>query len=952
MSTASQAVSRFVGGCEVTCNGAQYPPTVWGGPPFVNPGVTQIGDGASQYSLDEVSFYERALVQTQISAHYQAGTGGASGVYQHKAFDANGNLLWVSLPTRQSNPANVAAADKTINEYWDGGAIYSTLAPAAPKVRYDYTAEGWQSSSVPETTVGSGVLDSTRLMLWRHLPDGKLREQVDASGLRATFTYDADGNELTATAALGMGSASAAAPVTITATYDGFDQLVKTRQPKNQNPNFWATTFAYDQHGNVVQVVQNQDETAAGAIVTAGRTIAYTYDLLDEPTVQTDDFATPASAADDERVTFTYTPTGLESGRTLSKSNGSGGWTTEQQVAESYYSNGLLKTLVTTNGGSTTFASHALSYVDLNGNYVNGNKTQDVFLLHGPDASASCYSTTCTASWRYDSRDRLIQETNGTGTTTQYGLDVYGNIVQQTDNGVVARTATYNGLQLVSDTVNGFVTKYFYDASGNLQCTTTTNWATSSCPSISGTIDPSLVTYNIYDTKNRLLATRKYSSGTLTDSADYVLDALDRTLSQTETHTGTTTRTDFTYLAHSRAVAQEQLFNSAGTLTETKQYAYDPAGTSLTLADTVASTTTRYSYLFNPQQSVELLIDQAGTPKAAYGYTAYGNTNLSLTKTAAGFDPKTNPYKFNDARFDTGSGTIDMGARRYSATLGRFLQRDVYADALSNLGLSMGELGNRYSFEGANPINFVEVDGHSYVCVTIGVFGGQCTWSGQGTTVSNTTYGLAPQPVTTTNQQTWAADPGAFNSSAGSSSGGNTNTNNDNNNDNGGDSGKKDDSPPDVVSQILHMIVSGVRNAVSACLDHPKECASAQHQALQKEKQRDKVRAQLLAFIGQVANLLNVSPSNYSKLKIEPNARGAGFRIMQKGQDVRDNSNVIRISFKKSGAIELRYTDKGGQYVNPRTGDPVFGRTSPLTHVDLRTYKGPFKNVPFQDKLP
>jgi RHS repeat-associated protein len=54
-----------------------------------------------------------------------------------------------------------------------------------------------------------------------------------------------------------------------------------------------------------------------------------------------------------------------------------------------------------------------------------------------------------------------------------------------------------------------------------------------------------------------------------------------------------------------------------------------------------------------------------------------------------------------------------MGARRYSPSVGRWLQQDMYYGALDNLGLSQDPLtANRYAFLGANPVNYVEFDGH------------------------------------------------------------------------------------------------------------------------------------------------------------------------------------------------------------------------------------------------
>ena len=112
-----------------------------------------------------------------------------------------------------------------------------------------------------------------------------------------------------------------------------------------------------------------------------------------------------------------------------------------------------------------------------------------------------------------------------------------------------------------------------------------------------------------------------------------------------------------------------------------------------------------------------MLLDSTGAAKESYGYTACGSPNAKITAKASGFSPNsvpTNPVRFQGKRFDSGSGSYDMGARRYSATTGRWLSQDIYYGALDNLGLSQDPLtANRYAFLGANPINYVEADGHS-----------------------------------------------------------------------------------------------------------------------------------------------------------------------------------------------------------------------------------------------
>ena len=127
----------------------------------------------------------------------------------------------------------------------------------------------------------------------------------------------------------------------------------------------------------------------------------------------------------------------------------------------------------------------------------------------------------------------------------------------------------------------------------------------------------------------------------------------------------------------------------------------------------IGAATTRYSYLYDPHGSVSRVLDQSNNVKANYSYSAYGSPTTGLTKIASGFIPTTNPYRYTAKRFDTGSNTLDMGARRYSAGTGRFLQYDQYAGALDNLGLSLDPINaNRYAFTGANPINYIEDDGH------------------------------------------------------------------------------------------------------------------------------------------------------------------------------------------------------------------------------------------------
>ncbi len=176
-------------------------------------------------------------------------------------------------------------------------------------------------------------------------------------------------------------------------------------------------------------------------------------------------------------------------------------------------------------------------------------------------------------------------------------------------------------------------------------------------------------------------------------------------MSQTQTSGGSTTTTAYRYLGDTNALTRETL---TGGTTTTRKYSYDALGERVTFSDGAS----RFSYLYDPHGSVSLLLDQSSAVKASYGYSAYGSANTAISKTAAGFTDR-NPYRYEAKRLDPGSNSYDMGARRYSPGTGRWLQQDLYYGAFDNLGLAQDPLNaNRYLFTGANPINYLELDGH------------------------------------------------------------------------------------------------------------------------------------------------------------------------------------------------------------------------------------------------
>jgi YD repeat-containing protein len=91
----------------------------------------------------------------------------------------------------------------------------------------------------------------------------------------------------------------------------------------------------------------------------------------------------------------------------------------------------------------------------------------------------------------------------------------------------------------------------------------------------------------------------KYSGGAATDTGSYVYDALDRPVSETESHGASVTTTTFQYLGDTNADTKDTLTGATAT---TKTYAYDATGQRITITDG----TSRYSYLYDPHGSVSL----------------------------------------------------------------------------------------------------------------------------------------------------------------------------------------------------------------------------------------------------------------------------------------------------------------------------------------------------------
>ena len=491
------------------------------------------------------------------------------------------------------------------------------------------------------------------------------------------------------------------------------------RERRLGETNYRASSYAYNRDDVLVERTVNAIETPAGALVQAGRRHELTLDETNWLTSEIDHGPTSASI-DDRRISYTRAATGWLLERTVAAANG-GGWATKQTESWERFANGQTKTLTVRDGASTVLASHLLSYDDAQGNYADGQRTADSYLLKGPNPAAPCDTASCSATYNYDARGRLVQAVDGHGSTIDYTLDPAGNITQETvtqsGQGSQTRSFAYVGEQLQTISQGGQTERFFYDSDGNLDCVTTGAGSQADCPAPhGGTLAASLLRDYAYDYRNRLGGYRSFAAGVEQDLLVLAYDALDRPVGQWERlgPGGAVKQRSLVYEGTSPTVVGEEERTSGGALLAERSYLLDSFATRLGMTRTAAGgSAAGYLLARTPHGSISVLTSESGTVQAAYGYRPYGEADSALTSGDSSAGDPLNPYRYTGKRLEPLSGTLDMGARRFAPGPARYLQRDRFAAPAAELALT-GSLpnANRYALAAGNPLGYVEQDGH------------------------------------------------------------------------------------------------------------------------------------------------------------------------------------------------------------------------------------------------
>src|SRR5260370_25219478 len=125
------------------------------------------------------------------------------------------------------------------------------------------------------------------------------------------------------------------------------------------------------------------------------------------------------------------------------------------------------------------------------------------------------------------------------------------------------------------------------------------------------------------------------------------------------------------------------------------------------------ATPTTYPSVYDVLGSVSQLGAPDGSTIASYGYAAYGQGDRQLSQGDTEQATPLTPFRYSAKRVDSGSGTLDMGVRRFASGAGQFLTPDFFYGSMADLSLSIDPLTqNRYDLAGGNPISFGEWDGH------------------------------------------------------------------------------------------------------------------------------------------------------------------------------------------------------------------------------------------------
>ncbi|MCC7114261.1 MAG: PASTA domain-containing protein [Burkholderiales bacterium] len=613
------------------------------------------------------------------------------------AYDALGRRTGVTQPAVPDGPGGPLVRPVWTTAYDSLGRVSSTTDPYGRVTSYQYDLQGKLiRTTYPDGTFTQQAWDANGRRTSATNEEGQVTTYgydalgrvvaVGGHGGSVTHAYDEAGNRVSQTDALGRVTRM---------RYDALNRMVERRYPSGA-----SESFAYDAVGNRV-----------GRIDGLGRLTAVVHDTMDRRVSRT----LPGGSV----VTYAYAPDGQRSsvadahgviayaydaaGRLASVTQPAG-----DVVSYGHDAAGRLASLVAP-ASVTVYGRDALGRLtrvttpegafgfdlDLVGNRVrrsapNGLVSDSTFDLrdrpativqrNGGGTTLSSWTIAYTPTGRrssiaeldgsvetyaYDTQGRLVSETRtGTGSrSVSHAYDAVGNRTQRVRDG----TPTAFAYDVDDRVVAAGAATYAWNASGNL---------------VSRTLGATTTTYG-YDADDRLVS---MLGGGL--SMQYRLND-DGHRVQSTSSAGVTR---FLVDAANESTVSQVLEERDGGGTLTARYVIGSEALSMTRGANASV------FLTDPLGSVRGLVDAAGGLTDGYRYDGFGALESASGVTIS-------PHRYRGERIDE-TGFVDLRARAYDPTLGRFLTRDPFGgDPDAPLSL------HRYQYANADPVNHVDPDG-------------------------------------------------------------------------------------------------------------------------------------------------------------------------------------------------------------------------------------------------
>jgi len=494
-----------------------------------------------------------------------------------------------SVPACSStSPYQTSSSYQTGYEYDSAAELVNQTAPATAWATsgeittYTYDADGNQLTT--EDPDGVTTTDT-------YTPLNKISGTTysGSSAPSVTDTYDADGNRTQMTDGTG----------TSTYTYDPFNEMTS-----DENGAGKTVDYSYDALGNVTGITY---PLGSGATWASSDTVTYGYDSASEMTSVTD--------FNDNTVAVTDTADGLPSSLSL----GSSGDT----VSTTYDPTDSPSAITLTNSSSTTLLG--ISYSDEPSGAIASE-------TNTPSGSTS------PADYVYDAQSRVTAMTPGSGTAHNYDEDASSNLTELP----TGASGTYNDAsELTSSTLSGTTTNYTYNADGER-----------TQASIGGTTTVSAS----YNGAQELAS---YSNALAnTTSASYEGGGVRASVTTTPSG-GSSSTQHFTW---DEAGSNPQLL-----MDSTNAYVYGPGSTPI---EQVNESSGNFEYLIcDTLGSVRGVVSSSGSLTASTSYDAWGNPESSggLTSyTSIGFA----------GGYTDPTGLIYLVHRYYDPVTGQFVSSD------------------------------------------------------------------------------------------------------------------------------------------------------------------------------------------------------------------------------------------------------------------------------------